>query len=135
MGDYICYCLVNPAPTTRTYIGMTNNPVRRIRQHNGEIKGGARYTSRRDGGWRYQWQVTGFESKHCALSFEWHWKRRSGRRRHGQKGTPLQRRETAARTLIAEHPKFRDRGLTLVRVATPPPPPTEEGEDQPLVTE
>lgn len=26
------------------YIGKTNNIVRRIRQHNGEIKGGAKYT-------------------------------------------------------------------------------------------
>lgn len=29
------------------YCGVTNNLQRRLRQHNGEIKGGARYTSAR----------------------------------------------------------------------------------------
>ena len=31
-----------------TYIGATNNLKQRIRKHNGEIKGGAKYTTRKD---------------------------------------------------------------------------------------
>jgi len=116
MGDYICYCLVHTAPTTRTYVGCTNNPTRRIRQHNKEIKGGAKYTGQRDGGWCYRYQVHGFESQRHALSFEWHWKRRSGRRIQGRRGTPLQRREHAARGLIAGDPRFR--GLTFLDMET-----------------
>ena len=34
----------------KSYVGMTNNFDRRIRQHNKEIKGGARYTSKGLGG-------------------------------------------------------------------------------------
>lgn len=35
----------NPLPGFH-YVGMTTDPKRRIRQHNGEIKGGGRYTSK-----------------------------------------------------------------------------------------
>lgn len=63
----------------RTYIGFTNNPKRRIRQHNCEIVGGAKYTSGSEYRWRFAAIVGGFSSRSQALSFEWHWKRaRSG---------------------------------------------------------
>ena len=32
-----------------SYVGMTNDIFKRLRQHNGEIKGGAKYTSKRKG--------------------------------------------------------------------------------------
>ncbi len=42
----MCYVLRCEHPTRRlTYIGSTNSVCRRGRQHNGEIKGGARYTT------------------------------------------------------------------------------------------
>lgn len=40
----------------RTYIGATTDVARRLRQHNGEIKGGARSTSLGSG----TWQVVGY---------------------------------------------------------------------------
>ena len=43
--DYYVYLLINNVHN-RTYLGITNNLKRRIRQHNCEIKGGAKYTSR-----------------------------------------------------------------------------------------
>jgi predicted GIY-YIG superfamily endonuclease len=45
--SYICYVLrsLNPTHCNRTYVGITNNPDRRLRQHNGLLTNGARATS------------------------------------------------------------------------------------------
>ena len=40
---YIVYLLINTS-NHYTYLGITNNSTKRLRQHNGEIKGGAKYT-------------------------------------------------------------------------------------------
>jgi len=47
-----CYVLKNTkgngnSKSNAVYVGYTNRPDRRIRQHNGEISGGAKYTTRR----------------------------------------------------------------------------------------
>jgi predicted GIY-YIG superfamily endonuclease len=44
--------------------------ARRLRQHNGELPGGAWYTAQRGSGWRVRHVVSGFRSKHKAMSFE-----------------------------------------------------------------
>lgn len=77
MSDYLCYIL---KCDNYTYNGCTNNFKRRIRQHNGEIKGGAKCTSRR-GPWIPYCIITGFEDKIEALQTEWRIKRVEGRRR------------------------------------------------------
>ena len=41
--DYVVYLLVNTS-NKKTYVGSTNNTIRRIRQHNGDLVGGAKYT-------------------------------------------------------------------------------------------
>ena len=53
----------------RSYIGATSDPPRRLRQHNGEIKGGARRTRGR-GDWEFQCVVSGFATWRQALCFE-----------------------------------------------------------------
>lgn len=57
----------------KTYIGSTVNINRRIRQHNGIIKGGAKYT--RGGKWEYYCVLIDLNhTKNTALSYEWHLK-------------------------------------------------------------
>ena len=69
MSSFV-YCIKSGAQ--RTYVGATKDLRRRIRQHNGEIKGGAKST--RGGNWTYLFHCEGFESWRQALSFEWHLK-------------------------------------------------------------
>jgi len=44
-STFCVYILRSETDPTKMYCGYTNNIQRRIRQHNGEIKGGGKYTS------------------------------------------------------------------------------------------
>jgi len=71
-----CYVLWN-GEGGKTYNGYTNDLARRLRQHNGELKGGARCTTRAVASGDRPWQylaivrVEGI-TKREALSLEWH---------------------------------------------------------------
>ena len=54
-----------------SYVGITNNPSKRLRQHNQAIKGGAKYTKLIGDGWQYVCQIHGFKTKKDVLKFEW----------------------------------------------------------------
>ena len=51
------------------YIGATVDPLHRLRQHNGELVGGARRT--RGKHWAFRTIVVGFRTWKEALQFEW----------------------------------------------------------------
>ena len=55
----------------KSYVGMTNNFFRRIRQHNKEIKGGAKYTTSKGAGWKHICIISGFQDKIQSMQFEW----------------------------------------------------------------
>ena len=78
---WYCYILRNKQQKYRhlTYNGSTNNPKRRLRQHNEEICGGARYTHGRGGGWEIYALLTGFPNHKNALSCEWVIKHTNGK--------------------------------------------------------
>ena len=98
--EWYVYLLATVQLPTRTYVGATVDPDRRLRQHNGQLSGGARATSRVPGGWYRVCYLKGFESKREALRFEWWWKRRSAK----LPGTPLERRQAAMEAMMSEWP-------------------------------
>ena len=49
MDNWVCYIIENRG---YTYVGVSNNAVKRLRAHNGEIKGGAKYTTSKGSGWK-----------------------------------------------------------------------------------
>jgi predicted GIY-YIG superfamily endonuclease len=51
------------------YIGQSADPERRLRQHNRELAGGARYTGLYRG-WEFKRRVTGFTDARDCLRFE-----------------------------------------------------------------
>lgn len=65
---WIFYIITNK---NNTYAGVSPDPVRRLRQHNGEICGGAKYTTSKGPGWLHLCLVSGFQTKQQALQFEW----------------------------------------------------------------
>ena len=79
--QWYCYILRNKQPqySHLTYNGSTNNPYRRLRQHNEEISGGAVYTHGRGGGWEIYALLTGFPDHRNALSCEWRIKHTNGK--------------------------------------------------------
>lgn len=94
-----CY-LLESTDGRRTYVGATVNPARRLRQHNGELAGGAKATKGRK--WVRRFLVGGFKDERSALRFEWYWKY------HTRTGAPgntfMERRMHALSLLLADYP-------------------------------
>ena len=54
-----------------TYAGVSPDPIKRLRKHNSEISGGAKYTTSKGPGWKHICLVSGFQTKIQAMQFEW----------------------------------------------------------------
>lgn len=69
---WYCYILKNNTHLNKTYNGSTNDIKRRLRQHNGEISGGAKYTKKYgDSNWEVYFLMTGFIDHSNCLQAEW----------------------------------------------------------------
>jgi predicted GIY-YIG superfamily endonuclease len=70
IATHMCY-IIKSVNSPHVYIGYTVNFERRIRQHNREIKGGAKHTFK-----NYPYipicVIKGFPDAYTAHSFEWH---------------------------------------------------------------
>ena len=72
---FLVYLLKNE---NRTYIGYTNDFLKRWKQHNKYISGGAKYTTNNPGYWEPICIIDGFECKCEAMKCEWRLKRARG---------------------------------------------------------
>lgn len=71
VGDWVVYVLSSVPSPCRTYAGVTNDWPHRFRQHNGEIKGGARATMTGKP-WKLAALAYGFKGdKSMAMRYEW----------------------------------------------------------------
>ncbi|KAJ0975621.1 hypothetical protein J5N97_017586 [Dioscorea zingiberensis] len=90
----------------RTYVGVTTNFARRLKQHNGELKGGAKASSA-GRPWTLACIIRGFRNRSEACVFESKWKitsRKMQRKKSTEEHTSnlvLQHRETALSRLKA----------------------------------
>jgi predicted GIY-YIG superfamily endonuclease len=110
---HYCYILYNDFNTS-TYNGYTVNLERRLRQHNCEIKGGARFTTNQvkrygpDFKWKYLTVITCDDpafTKNVALSLEWSIRYPTNRRpRPRQYNSPQGRLESLE--CVFSNPKF-----------------------------
>ncbi|AQK38696.1 holiday junction resolvase, S1x1p, URI domain nuclease isoform 1 [Zea mays] len=68
-----CVYLIASSRIRRTYVGVTTDFPRRLRQHNGELKGGAKASSA-GRPWNLACLVEGFANRSEACEFESKWK-------------------------------------------------------------
>ena len=92
--EYYCYILQS-LDSNKTYVGSTLDPIRRLNEHNGLHKKGAKYTSGET--WEMVAYVTGFNTFNQCLSFESSWKKCKAKRCK----TTIQRRWLALRRLFS----------------------------------
>jgi len=96
-----------------SYVGMTNDFFKRWRQHNKEIKGGAKCTSRRDN-WYPICIIDGFTTMVEAMQCEWSLKHYLKKKFKGPKGR-IQRLSSLLDRGIwtSKSPKIKDQDLTI----------------------
>ena len=98
--DMFVYLLV--CTDNSTYVGATVDLEKRLRQHNQEIKGGARQTGKKVGqghSWTRACYVSQFPTWNAALQFEWRWKQIS--RKYSSSLLPVKRRFMALQELLS----------------------------------
>jgi len=71
-SKYYCYIIVSKSHNNYTYVGTTNNLEKRLDQHNGKLKGGAKATKKYDD-WEY-YKIIEFNDNKNAMRFEWYMK-------------------------------------------------------------
>ena len=101
------YILHNTLNNT-TYNGYTNDIDKRLRQHNGELAGGARSTRKHQGHWKYLAIVSSEQfDKSTAMSFEWWVRYPTGKKPRPKEYTGPKGRLEGLRKVL-DMPKWQD---------------------------
>lgn len=97
---WFCYVLYSLRPDyTWTYIGMTNDLHHRLRQHNGEIVGGAKKTLK-GRPWAHVCYISGLETKSIAQQLEWRLQHPGGK--PGKKRGPKTKQDISYQLKVLE---------------------------------
>ncbi len=109
-NQWSCYILksLNPLYQNRTYVGSTNSVKRRIRQHNGNLTGGARATSIMRPN-EFMCVLTGFPNKISALRCEWLLKHPNGTRKGNEKYSGIVGKINGVNYLLTQSEKWKIR--------------------------
>ncbi|XP_060217431.1 uncharacterized protein LOC132644818 isoform X1 [Lycium barbarum] len=96
------YLILSTNAPIKTYVGVTTNFTRRLKQHNGELKGGAK-ASRSGRPWICACLIRGFKDRSEACAFESKWKQVSRKLPRKRKITEEQRPEDNGSFALLQH--------------------------------
>lgn len=108
--QWVCYILKsqNPLYPNRTYVGSTNSVKRRIRQHNGELVGGAKATQIMRPN-EIICVITGFTDHISTLKCEWLLKHPEGKKKIAKKYSGISGRLKGLQYLVVQSDKWKQR--------------------------
>ncbi|KAH6810683.1 hypothetical protein C2S51_024445 [Perilla frutescens var. frutescens] len=98
-SSWTVYLILSTNPPIKTYVGVTNNFSRRLKQHNGELIGGAKASSA-GRPWTCACLIQGFMDKSKAYQLESKWKSISKKLPRKRNGKNKEQLESSQRLLL-----------------------------------
>ncbi|KAL5552792.1 hypothetical protein UlMin_040193 [Ulmus minor] len=101
-SSWSVYLIISTNSPIKTYVGVTTCFSRRLKQHNGELKGGAKAT-RAGRPWICACHIQGFKDQSEASEFESKWKISSRKLPRKEKNEELAKQENDCSLLLLQH--------------------------------